>query len=40
LTQAYFNERKSFKKSTTGWLGKSDSAAESDPLRKPSSPQP
>jgi len=40
LTQAYFDERKSIKKSTTGWLGKSDSAAESDPLRKPSSPQP
>ena len=38
LTQAYFDERKSFKKSTTGWLGKSNSAAESDPLRKPSSP--
>lgn len=40
LTQAYFGERKSMRKSTTGWLGKSDSAAESDPLRKPSSPPP
>ena len=40
LTQAYYGQRKSFKKSDTGWLGKSDSAAESDPLRKPSSPQP
>ena len=38
LTQAYFGERKSFRKSTTGWLGRSDRAAESDPLRKPSSP--
>lgn len=38
LTQAYFAERKSMRKSTTGWLGKSESAAESDPLRKPSSP--
>jgi len=39
LTQAYFGGRKSFRKSTTGWLGRSDRAAESDPLRKPSSPQ-
>lgn len=38
LTQAYFEERKSFKKSDSGWLGQSNSAAESDPLRKPSSP--
>ncbi len=40
LTEAYFAGRKSFRKSTEGWLGESDSAAESDPLRKPSSPQP
>ena len=39
LTQAYFGGRKSFRKSTTGWLGRSDRAAESDPLRKPSSSQ-
>jgi len=38
LTQAYYAERNSIRKSADGWLGKSDSAAESDPLRKPSSP--